>query len=250
MVLNPKLNLKVAILDRDFYAREALNSYLAWDRRTRVVKVASSTEMLEEFLKTAPIAEQPDALVLDPEAFGTPENLRAELKEICEANPKITAICLAHHPDAHMAIAALEGGARGYLLRAEVKIYVVSAIVFALEQKFIVTQSIRNAASTPYDARVFNAPLLPSRREYPGMTDRIRQALYLCVIEGMPAQLAADEMGVSTHTIRSYIKEGYRILEAYDDAQYPDEIGPLERAFMRLTALEDDEQARLKPKSS
>jgi hypothetical protein len=61
----------------------------------------------------------------------------------------------------------------------------------------------------------------------------------------MSAELAADEMGISPHTVRSYIKEGYRILEAYDDTIYPPDMSPQERAFMRFTALvkeiEDDE---------
>jgi hypothetical protein len=59
----------------------------------------------------------------------------------------------------------------------------------------------------------------------------------------MPAQLAADEMGISPHTIRSYVKEGYRILEAHDETDYPEEMGPLERAFMRFTALDQDKEA-------
>jgi hypothetical protein len=83
--------------------------------------------------------------------------------------------------------------------------------------------------------------VLPPQRHYPEMTDRIRQAIQLCVIEGMPAHLAADEMGISLHTIRGYIKEGYRILESYDQADYPVDMTPQERAFMRFTALEDDE---------
>jgi hypothetical protein len=57
----------------------------------------------------------------------------------------------------------------------------------------------------------------------------------------MPAHLAADEMGISLHTIRSYIKEGYRILEAYDETPYPTDMSPQERAFMRLTGFEDEE---------
>ena len=76
--------------------------------------------------------------------------------------------------------------------------------------------------------------------DYPEMTDRIRQAIRLCVIEGMPAHLAADEMGISLHTIRGYIKEGYRILEANDHYEYPTDMTPQERAFMRFTALADE----------
>jgi DNA-binding NarL/FixJ family response regulator len=56
----------------------------------------------------------------------------------------------------------------------------------------------------------------------------------------MSAELAADEMGISPHTVRSYVKEGYRILEMYDDTHYPPDLSPQERAFMRITALEKD----------
>ena len=45
-------------------------------------------------------------------------------------------------------------------------------------------------------------------------------------------------MGISLHTIRGYIKEGYRILESYDDTDYPVDMTPQERAFMRFTALD------------
>jgi hypothetical protein len=52
-------------------------------------------------------------------------------------------------------------------------------------------------------------------------------------------------MGISLHTIRSYIKEGYRILEAYDDMEYPVDMSPQERAFMRLTKFgEKDEEEK------
>jgi DNA-directed RNA polymerase specialized sigma24 family protein len=93
-----------------------------------------------------------------------------------------------------------------------------------------------------FNSRVFHATALPRQREYPELTDRIRQAIELCVVKGMPAHLAADEMGISLHTIRSYIKEGYRILEAYDETEYPHDMSPQERAFMRITSFSDKEE--------
>jgi hypothetical protein len=45
----------------------------------------------------------------------------------------------------------------------------------------------------------------------------------------------ADEMSISLHTIRGYIKEGYRILESADAGEYPVDMSPQERAFVRLT---------------
>jgi len=114
------------------------------------------------------------------------------------------------------------------------------AIVYALDHDFTVSGSILRQ---PVDhARLRDAAVLPKQRQYPELTGRIRQAIELCVIKGMPAQLASDEMGISLHTIRSYIKEGYRILEAYDETKYPDDMSPQERAFMRLTSFVKEEK--------
>jgi DNA-binding NarL/FixJ family response regulator len=239
--MSSKINLKVLILDRDFYALESLNSYLGWDRRTRVITLTRTVDEANNYLKTLAEAELPDVILMEAEAPGNPTMMRKAIEQFRKRIKDVMVICLAHTADGERATLAVDAGARGYLLRNEVGLHIVGAICFALDHELIVTPSIRDAAENPFDTRIFHAALLPAEREYPGLTDRIRQALWLCVIEGMPAHLAADEMGVSPHTIRSYIKEGYRILEAYDDKDYPEEMGPLERAFMRFTALEDDD---------
>jgi DNA-binding NarL/FixJ family response regulator len=240
-----RLNLKVLVLDSDFYALQSLNSYLAWDRRTRVVALADNPTQAFDSLHKLTAAEQPDVMLLEAEAFASAEALRTGVLQFRQAVKDVVVICLAHRPDTPRASAAADAGARAYLLRGEVRLQLVGAICFALDHPFVVTHTIQQAAASPFDARVFHATLLPPEREYPEMSERIRQALWLCVVEGMPAQLAADEMGISPHTIRSYIKEGYRILEAHDDTNYPEEIGPLEKAWMRFTAL-DDEDAKNK----
>jgi DNA-binding CsgD family transcriptional regulator len=113
------------------------------------------------------------------------------------------------------------------------------AICFSLDYDFVITHSISKVSEMVFDSRLFRATILPDQRQYPEMTERIRQAIKLCVIEGMPAHLAADEMGISLHTIRGYIKEGYRILESHDHSEYPVDMTPQERAFMRFTAIEN-----------
>ena len=114
------------------------------------------------------------------------------------------------------------------------------AIVYTLDKDFVVTQHVAEECADLFNRRVSRAAILPGKRDYPELTDRIQQAIRLCVIEGMPAHLAADEMGISLHTIRGYIKEGYRILESYDEYEYPVDMTPQERAFMRFTALADE----------
>ena len=236
-----RINLKVLVLDTDFYALESLNSYLAWDRRTRVVALTRTFQEAIGAVQELAEAELPDVILLEAEAFANADALRAAIQQFCHLVPDVMIFCLGHEPDGQRASAAASAGARGYLLRNDVKAQIVSAICYALDHPFIVSHSIQESAATAFDARVFHANVVPGGHNYPNMPERVRQALWLCVIEGMPAQLAADEMGVSPHTVRSYIKDGYRILEAYDDTEYPAEMGPLERAFMRFTALDERE---------
>jgi DNA-binding CsgD family transcriptional regulator len=140
------------------------------------------------------------------------------------------------------ALAALESEVGAYFLRNDVGLQIAWAIVWAQRPEFAISNGVQKAFTTWTDTRLQAAAVLPPRRRYPGLTDRIREAIQLCVVEGMSADLAADEMGVSPHTIRSYVKEGYRILESYDIGQeYPPEMSAQERAFMRFTALEDED---------
>jgi DNA-binding NarL/FixJ family response regulator len=229
---------KVVIVESDFYAGQAINSYLAWDRRTRTTKRLFNLDALAAYLSITTKAELPDTILLDGSLLPTPEYTFAAIKRIGElCNGHV--LVMAQHPSSPIAHAVQEAGGRGYLIREEVALQLSWLIVWAREYPFVVTSS---AADMFPDAEI-----LPLAREYPELTDRVRQALMLCVVEGMSAELAADEMGLSPHTIRTYVKEGYSILEANDQDEYPAELSPQERAFMRFTALELGKQTR-KPK--
>ncbi len=235
------VNLKVLILDTDYYALEAINSYLAWDRRTRVTCMAETEAHMWDYMAKTPLAELPDVALIDADHIGGPEGLTHTIRRLRERVKDLIVICLAQMADVPLVMAASESGARGYLLKGEVRSQIAWAIVFALDHDFVVTPGIARLNSQGFNSRVFHAAVLPHQREYPELTDRIRQAIELCVVKGLPAQLAADEMGISLHTVRSYIKEGYRILEAYDETEYPVDMSPQERAFMRITRFSDEE---------
>ena len=233
-------NLKVLILDTDFYALQAVNSYLAWDRRTRVTFLAESPESMWHYIRRTPPAELPDIVILDVAHIAEPNHLTTTITRLRDSISGVMVVCLAQFADPNLVNAAAEGGASAYLLKQEARLKIAWALVYALDHDFVITPGIARATTHLFNTRVFHASILPEQREYPELTDRIRQAIKLCVVEGMPAHLAADEMGISLHTIRGYIKEGYRILEAYDETEYPVDMTPQERAFMRFTALADD----------
>jgi DNA-binding NarL/FixJ family response regulator len=236
------VNLKVLIMDTDFYALQAINSYLAWDRRTRVTHLSESPEQMWAYIGNTPLAELPDVILLDADHWvDNPRGLAQTIQTLSQRIERVLIICLARRADLRLVEAAADAGARGYLIKHDVRLQIAWAIVYALRHDFVLTATVARAAEGMFHPRIFRARRLPEQRQYPELTDRIRQAIRLCVVEGMPAHLAADEMGISLHTIRGYIKEGYRIMEAYDAREYPVNMTPQEKAFMRFTAFADDE---------
>jgi DNA-binding NarL/FixJ family response regulator len=236
------INLKVLIMDSDFYAREAINGYLAWDRRTRVTFMADSLDAMWEYLQRTPMAELPDVILLDADHVGGSYILTDTIQRLNRHIRDVRIICLTQSADAELIEAAAVVGVKGYLLKSEIRSQIAWAIVYALNHDLIVTNGVAKLTQTMAHPRLAKMTTLPRQFDYPELTDRIRQAIELCVVKGMPAQLAADEMGISLHTIRSYIKEGYRILESYDETEYPVDMSPQERAFMRLTRFSETDE--------
>jgi DNA-binding NarL/FixJ family response regulator len=232
-----EINLKVAVMDSDYYAMQSINGYLAWDRRTRVTYMTTKLVQFWNYLRESPIAELPDVVILDADHLGDAEQVHEILSQVQEIAANAIIICLGQDLPAKLVEAVADAGARACLLKDEVGMQIAWAIIYALEYDFLISSGIAHKLKDSHNQRLYQAEVLPEQREYPEMTDRIRQAVRLCVIEGMPAHLAADEMGISLHTIRGYIKEGYRILESYDQHEYPTNMTPQERAFMRFTAL-------------
>lgn len=235
-----KTNLKVLILDRDFYSRQAINSYLAWDRRTRVVHKTGEIESVIEYVQSVDASEWPNVVLLDTGAAHSTEELAKLVLMIEDTIPDVMTLVLDRRFNLATIRAVEKSRVNGYLIRNEVRIRIASAICWAQEHDFVVTQSVKDALQDEFEGRLFRAEVIPDVREYPELTARVREALNLCVVEGMSAELAADEMGISPHTVRSYVKEGYRILETYDDTHYPPDLSAQERAFMRITALQKD----------
>jgi DNA-binding NarL/FixJ family response regulator len=231
------VNLKVVVMDTDYYTLQTLNGYLAWDRRTRVTHLSESPDELWRYLQRVPLIEQPDVIVLDSDHLGGSAALRTWIERFRARIPRVMVVCLAQSPTDALIETALTAGARAFLLKGEVRMQIAWAIVYAAARDFIVTESVMRAGEAAFARHEVRAQVLPPQRTFPELTGRVRQAIELCVIKGMPAQLAADEMGISLHTIRSYIKDGYRVLEAHDDVEYPTNMSPQERAFMRLTSF-------------
>ena len=236
-------NLKVVVVNSDFYARHAINAYLAWDRRTRVIgKYAHLEEFWNVHAGMADV-ELPDVIVLDADQLGGAVFKQAQIERLRESMPGLCVICLAPFVDLDLIHAAAEAGAAAYLLEHDVRIHIAWAICQAWAMSasdMLISAGLQAAVRKLSHPRLRRAMCLAGPRRYIGMTPRVRQAIELFAIEGMPQRLVADEMGITESTVRDYIKKAYGILESYhDDAgDYPPDMNPQEIAFMRITALD------------
>lgn len=227
--------VRLYVLETDIYARQAIVSYLSWDRRTRVIGHASTVQEMRDDLEQVPNIRL-SAIILDEQLAPEATDLQRMIRALLQLQPGLQVICMAHRLNYEQAMSARNAGASAYLVRESVGIGIASAVAYALQHDFVVTPGVGSVLAEIVDDEI---AVLPGRRQYPRLTQRIEQALWLCVVEGLPAELAAMEMGVSTSTVRSYIKEAYRILESSDATSYPLDISPVERAFLRYSALED-----------
>lgn len=239
------VNLKIAVVDSDRYALNAINAYLAWDRRTRVQIKADSFKDFWRALAEQTPHDLPDAVLLDANHMGGADGLRDAIKRLRAAIPGVMAVCMAQIADLDQIYAAADdSGARAYLLKQDARIHIAWALCHAdaLDaDRFLVSAGALDASQKLRHPRLRHIAVLPGARHYPGMTERLREATVLFAVEGMPQRLVADEMGISPATVRGYIKRAYAILEAGypEEGGYPADMNQQERAFMRLTALDD-----------
>ncbi|GIK28138.1 MAG: response regulator transcription factor [Chloroflexi bacterium] len=235
-----RYNFKVLIYDPDTYARHAIYTFLAWDRRTRVTLRTDNLSGMWQHLHSVPIAEQPDYILIDANHVGGPADLRRILEQLRLELPRCRVVCLAQQFDLDLVTAAADKGAKAFLLKHEVNLRIGWAIVYSEKRDFTVTSGVSDAvrAVRGVPPRLQHAAILPPSLKFPQLTARVKEALELW-LGGMPAYLVADELGIGLSTVRGYIKKAYRILESAVDLDFPDEITQQERAFLRYTALDE-----------
>lgn len=236
------INLNVVVVDRDFYARNAINAYLAWDRRTRVI---CKTGRLADFwaaVDDGQLKDKPNVVIIDARQMEGASHLAAAINRLRNAFSDIMVICLAPFPDLDDLYAATDAGAKAYLLKPDTRIHIAWAICHAYrldDDGMLISAGVVREARKLAHARLSWAKQLAKPRKYPGLTPKIRQAVELFAIEGLSHQLVANEMGIEVNTAQGHVKEAYRILESdHNDVTEYRELSPQEKAFMRITALD------------
>lgn len=238
-------DLRVAIVDGDIYTLKAINAYLAWDRRTRVVRKSLTVKDFWAWIAKCQEREYPQVVILDIDNISERRALNAAIQALKTKIPGLIVICMAHTDDLDMLYAAAEGGASAFLLKDDVRIHISWAVCYISRlrgDEFCYSAGVESARRMLYHGRLDagQARKLPGARQYQGLTPRVRQTIELYAVEGMPANLVADELALTVSAVRDNIKRAYQILglQEYDE-NFLDNMNQRERAFMRLTALDD-----------
>ena len=239
------IDLKVALIDSDFYTEKAIHAYLAWDRRTRALTDYSSLRDFWRALDGVKAGAYPDVIILDVNNVGERGDIRHSIQRLVDSIPKAVLVCLSHIDDLDLFYAAAAGGARAFLHKDDVRYHIASAVFLAsgLNNRELLYSPKMDAARRMLNHPRATAPLaisLPRPVQYSGLSKRRRRAIELYAIEGMPAVLIADELRLAETTVRDYIKDAYSALGLHEpDETFLDDMSQRERAFMKLTALED-----------
>ena len=246
------MDLKVALINSDYYTEKAVHAYLAWDRRTRALTEYSSLDEFWRSLGGVTAAAYPDVVVFDVNNVGERGDIRQLIQRLVNTVSGAAVICLSYVDDLDLFYAAADGGARAFLHKQDVRFHIASAVCYASklrQDEFLYSERMdaaRRMLNHPRAARPL-AIALPKPMQYVGLKEAdhkgsgaaIRRVIELYAIEGMPAALIADELRLAESTVRDYIKTAYGALglREYDDT-FLANLSQRERAFMKLTALD------------
>ncbi len=201
----------ILIVEDDEQTREYFASALETDPATgRVLTAASVVEGRAHLA-----ADKPDVMLID---IGLPDGSGIELIRHAREHSKGTvSMVISVFGDEASIIAALEAGARGYLLKSEAPEDLRQSVTQLCEGGAPISPAIashllrRFSGPVPHSGVLSGIPT-DTHKDTAALTVREREALLL-VVQGLSYQQVADAMGITRHTATSHIRNIYRKLE-------------------------------------
>ena len=236
----PKIHapFKVALMDDDFYALKWNTSLVMRDPRTTVtIEAETPRELIMQIKKEG----APDIVIIDVEYASTRMPVDEMLTSIRQEAPETVIVCNSQYGEREVIEGAMKFGVKGFLLKNEVRMAMVSAISFAARNGLVVTPSIFDLLPSQYTFGTHQAHVLPVWKPNPRLTPQIIKSFWLRVFFGMRASLAAEEMYVETATIERYVNQAYKILtDGWADESYLFDVNlsglsPEDQAFVWFT---------------
>jgi len=228
--------IKVALMDDDFYALKWNTALFMRDPRTTVVVEAGSPTELLAMLDSE--NGSPDAFIIDVEYHEQLPSFADLLHKLKNDHPNSTLVCLSQYGKRDHFQAAFKAGVNGFLIKDDVRMAIIPALIKSCSSKFLISSSLEEIAKE-IDYRDYE--VFPAWHPNPKLTPQIMKAFWLRVFFGMRAAFAAEELFVAKGTVERYVNQAYRILpDMWGDDSYLDDIdldtlSPEDQAFVWFT---------------
>jgi len=187
--------LRILIADDHGLVRHGVRTILQARRGWKIVgEAANGREALEKTLKL-----KPDVAVLD---ISMPELDGLEVtRQIRESLPDVKVLVLTMHESEQMIRRALDAGAKGYLLKSDLPVYLPKAVKAVAENKCFLTPKISeivlkgfiNAGSNPAEERSAGPRLTPREME-----------IIRLLAHGKSNKELATQLGISVRTVEAH----------------------------------------------
>ena len=194
--------IRVALIEDDRRLRDSLSTLLAGSPGFSCIAVAGS---VEEALRQR-LAPPPDVLLLDIHLPGTPGSLGA--RSLAEKWPKAVILIHTVHEEDDKVFASLCNGAVGYILKRTPPARLLEAIREARDGGAPMSPEIARKVIT-----LFRRIAPPSEPQAPLAPQEVR--LVGLLAQGHSYAGAAEELGVSLNTVRTYIRSVYEKLHVH-----------------------------------
>lgn len=219
--------IRVAVIDKDYYARRAITGLLIRDRRTEVVGSFESPHEALQGLKAVP-----DIVLLDLDFKQTSANGLPIISQLKSALPGAKMLMLSMSQEIDFICEAIKTGIYGYLWKNDTAEGLGSAITRANQGVFVVTESIMHLIFGKVGNLLRNhrVVILPENKKYPHLTDREAQVIKLFCFEGLSTDELAEVLHISKNTVRRHLRLGYKTLGVTNRHE----------AFQKLVARADE----------
>lgn len=204
-----KLPIRVGLMDDDFFALKWLADLLTRDVRTQVCFECDSPEgLLRELCRVPDV----DVILLDPE-YASGRLLVDRLINIISSftsHPRV--VCLAQYGEAQTLQAAIANGARGFLLKQDVRMGIGSALVMAAQTDFLVSPGLLPVLQQECRRLYRRLGTLHAWAPHPGLTPQLRQVFTMRVLYGMSAPMVGNEIHLASSSVEKYMQTAYQVL--------------------------------------
>lgn len=238
---NQPRSYRVVLMDDDHMASQFIAYLVARDLS---LELSAETHHPDQLIRQVSQVT-PDLILLDPE-YRAPIPLRELIVRLTAIAPRAPIVCLSQYGDEETVSQAVQSGVRGFLLKDEVQLALAHVILRSLEYDFIYSSGVERylflqRLALPARRRTFR-PWRPN----PHLSERHLKAIWLTVIYGMSARMAAYEAGLSENTIHTYIRDTRSILitelvEAESELMLGDKRIPSDdQTYLLFTRVEEE----------